>query len=220
MKKIGIIGLVTLGVLLTGCTANRNELPPENRNSNSTTSKSSEAAESSQTSEAPENTTEATSGASVQTGSALEGIERSAEEAIKAYQEAYPDTSVTSLELDTSFGSYYYEVKGMDDNAEYEVKINAKTGELAKEKEERLDADEQNGVERKSEELSLEGILSIDEAAAAALKAVGQGEAIEWSLEREMSTTYWEVKVVNGRSEASVKLDAKTGAILETEMDD
>lgn len=205
MKKASIAGLILLSVALTGCTSNQNELP-ENT-SRTSVSKTASSAETSAT------TVD-------QKASSIEGISLSAADAIKAYQEAYPATSVTSLDLEKTLGIYYYEVKGRDDAVEYEVKINAKTGELTKEREEKLDADEQGGAERKNEELSLDGLLSIEKAAAIATQAVGKGEVTEWSLERELTTTYWELKVMDGRSETSVKLDAKTGEVLETEIDD
>lgn len=222
MKKAGLMGLILTGIIMTGCTSNQNELPQQNNTQNSSTTATSKS-ESSRSSESSRQATRATENSSSSTPATNNGtavVSVSADEAIKAFQEAYPDASVTSLDLDTSFGTYYYEVKGVDDSTEYEVKVHGETGELTKEREETLDRDEQNGVERKNESLSLDGIMTIEEAADIALKAVGKGEATEWSLERELSTTYWEVKIVNGRSETSVKLDAKTGDILETELDD
>lgn len=224
MKKAGLVGLVLTGIIMTGCTSNQNELPQQNSNqgsSSSTTAVSkSESSASTEESSQTKATTQDSTASSAATTSGTTNVSISADEAIKAFQKTYPDASVTSLDLDTSFGTYYYEVKGVDDSTEYEVKIHGETGELTKEREEKLDADERNGVERDNEALSLDGIMSIDKAAAIALKVVGKGEAMEWSLERELSTTYWEVKIVNGRSETSVKLDAKTGDILETELDD
>ncbi|WP_086347239.1 PepSY domain-containing protein [Candidatus Enterococcus clewellii] len=217
MKKAGLVGLILTGIILTGCTSNQNELPQQNSNQKSSeTTATSTIEESKQSGSSAE--TKSSSQDSTTTTTA--GVKISAEEAIKAFQETYPDASITSLDLDPSFGTYYYEIKGVDDSVEYEVKIHGETGELTKEREEKLDADERNGIERENESLSLDGILTIEEAADTALKAVGKGEAIEWSLERELSTTYWEVKIVNGRSETSVKLDAKSGDILETELDD
>ncbi|GCF94619.1 lipoprotein [Enterococcus florum] len=203
MKKISIAGFILLSIALAGCTSNENELP-----AGSSTAASSSAR--------VQDSSSSTVSDTESTKTNVEGIAVSASDALKAY----PDTSVTSLELEPSLGTYYYEVKGMDDDTEYDVKINAETGDLKKEREEALDDDEKNGVERQEEELSIDGILSIEEAANAAVKAVGKGEAKEWSLEKEMSTTYWEVKVLDGRSETSVKLDAKTGDVLETELDD
>lgn len=215
MKKIGLLGLVAVGLIVTGCSSNKNVLPNDNGNTTNNNTSST-----TQQSSQQDGTASSTSNKNDATTSVNSEITVTANEALSAYQETYPDTSVTSLDLDTSFGSYFYEIKGVDDSVEYEIKVNAKTGEVTKEREEKLDREDQNGVERKNESLDLDGILSIDEAAAIAVEAAGKGEAFEWSLERELSTTYWEVKVKNGFSETSVKLDAKTGSILETEIDD
>ncbi|MBP1048383.1 PepSY domain-containing protein [Enterococcus sp. BWM-S5] len=222
MKKAGLVGLILTGIIMTGCTSNQNELPQQNssqKTSNTTIDSKDENSESESSAQA-ESTNQSSTSTNTSTTIGSTTVAVSADEAIKAFQQAYPEASVTSLDLDTSFGTYYYEVKGVDDSVEYEVKVNGETGELTKEREEKLDADERNGIERENESLSLDGIMTIEEAADIALKAVGKGEAVEWSLERELTTTYWEVKIVNGRSETSVKLDAKTGDILETELDD
>ncbi|EOL49117.1 hypothetical protein RV11_GL001375 [Enterococcus phoeniculicola] len=227
MKKISLMGVVLLGMVLSGCTSNQNTLP-EKSNSLSAVQETQKRADSetshSRTEDSSSNTktsnTTNQSTTSSQPATNTEGIDISLEKAISIYQDLYPDTAVTTVDLDTSFGKYYYEVKGVDDSMEYEVKIDAKTGEAKKEKEERLDSDEQNGVEKDEKALSLDKLLAVDKAAEVAVKAAGGGEAIEWSLEREWATTYWEVTVKNGRSETTVTLDAKTGEILETELDD
>ena len=220
MKKVSLISIVLFGVVLSGCTANQNTLPQKNNTSTTTQATKKSAIEESNHSMTASSSSTTLSTASSQPAATTEGIGISLEEAIGIYQNIYPDTAVTTVDLDTSFGKYYYEVKGVDDSMEYEVKIDVKTGEAKKEKEERLDSDEQNGVEKDEKALSLEGVLTVENAAEIAVKAAGGGEAIEWSLEREWVTTYWEVTVKNGRSETTVTLDAKTGKILETELDD
>lgn len=214
MKKLGIIGVLAAGVVFAGCSTNQTT-GTSTSSSAAATSLSQETASSSQTTGSQTTNSSASGGTTVKSD-----IQVTADEALAKYQEAYPNTSITSLDLDTSFGSYYYDVKGVDDNVEYEATINAQTGELNKEREEKLDTEDQNGVERQNEALDTAGILTIDEAADVALQSVGSGEAIEWSLERELSITYWEVIVKDGMTETSVKFDAKTGELLETEIDD
>ncbi|WP_285603378.1 PepSY domain-containing protein [Enterococcus thailandicus] len=43
---------------------------------------------------------------------------------------------------------------------------------------------------------------------------------MEYSLNRELGRTYWEVVVQNDMTKNSVTIDAETGEILEIEMDD
>lgn len=109
----------------------------------------------------------------------------SVDEAIDIYTKAYPDTDITDLTLELSFGKYFYHIDGIDDDSEYEVTINGETKELSDEKTEKLDRDEQNGTKRQEEKLDLEHIISIDKASEIAVKQAGFGEATEWSLDRE-----------------------------------
>lgn len=215
MKKIGLVSLVTVGLLFAGCSNNQGNETNNASNTRNTSTNTSQAVNSQDTTDASSGTSNGSTKTNINSEIVL-----TAEEALAAYEEAYPNTSVTSLDLDTSFGSYHYDVKGVDDSTEYEIKVNAKTGEVTKEREEKLDREDQNGVERKNEALDLDGILTVEKAAAIALETAGQGEAVEWSLERELTTTYWEVKIKNGFSETSIKMDAKTGTVLETELDD
>lgn len=137
--------------------------------------------------------------------------------AIELFEKEYPKAAITSIDLDSSLGDYYYEVQGVDDTTEYEVRIQAVTGEVKKAREERLDTDEQNGVKKKEDALDTKDILSIKETSTIAEKEAGKGTAKEWSLDKEMGVTYWEVKVVDGHKDYEIKMNAKNGEILERE---
>lgn len=196
MKKIIVLALS--GVLLGGLAGCGTD-SDDSANSSSTTQKTSQ----SQTS------SEATTDFKV-----------SVADAIKAYQEAYPDSDITSIDLETSFGNYLYKIEGVDDSKEYEIQVDADTKEVSKEREEALDTEEQDGVKRKEDKLDLENLLSVEKVADIATKQVGSGKATDWSLDKDMGTAYWEVKVEDGHKETEVKIDAKSGKVLETETDD
>ncbi|MCA5013897.1 MULTISPECIES: PepSY domain-containing protein [unclassified Enterococcus] len=219
MNKKVIVATVGLGVLLAGCTNNNKSLETKGQ-SKASTEVSQTITFDSSTSESSNTKTTASSNKTTNATKNQVQVKVSLEEAVKAYQEAYPNTAITSLDLDPSFGTYYYEIKGVDDSKEYEVKINAETGELKKEREETLDREDQNGVEKANEALDLNNLKSMDDISKIAVDSFGEGQAIEWSLERELSTTYWEVKVQSGNQEMSVKINAQTGDVLEKELDD
>ncbi|MBO0471271.1 PepSY domain-containing protein [Enterococcus sp. DIV0242_7C1] len=219
MNKKIIVATVGLGVLLAGCTSNNKSLET-NGQSKASTEVSQTITFDSSTSESSNTKSTASSNTTTNAAKNQVQVKVSLEEAVKAYQEAYPNTAITSLDLDPSFGTYYYEIKGVDDSKEYEVKINAETGELKKEREETLDREDQNGVEKANEALDLNNLKSMDDISKIAVDSFGEGQAIEWSLERELSTTYWEVKVQSGNQEMSVKINAQTGDVLEKELDD
>ncbi len=144
----------------------------------------------------------------------------SLEKVTTAFEKKYPEAKITSLQLDTDFGRYFYEIEGVDKQKEYQVEVNAETGEFTKEKVETLDADEQNGVKMQEEALDLTNIISREQATTLAEKEAKVGQATDWKLEKELGITYWEVKVKEGQQKIEVKIDAHSGKILITEWDD
>lgn len=141
-------------------------------------------------------------------------------DAIKIYQEKHPKTDITSVELESERSGLVYKIEGVDDETEYDLTINASSKEILRDKSEKLDKEDRAGVKRKQDKLDLKDIISIDEATTIAEKETGFGTAQEWSLNKDLSTTYWEVKGVEGRKEAQIKIDAKSGEVLEFELDD
>ena len=144
----------------------------------------------------------------------------SLEKVTTAFEKKYPEAKITSLQLDTDFGRYFYEIEGVDQQKEYQVEVNAETGEFTKEKVETLDADEQNGVKMQEEALDLTNIISREQATTLAEKEAKVGQATDWKLEKELGITYWEVKVKEGQQKIEVKIDAHSGKILKTERYD
>lgn len=143
----------------------------------------------------------------------------SLEKVTTAFEKKYPEAKITSLQLDTDFGRYFYEIEGVDQQKEYQVEVNAETGEFTKEKVETLDADEQNGVKMQEEALDLTNIISREQATTLAEKEAKVGQATDWKLEKELGITYWEVKVKEGQQKIEVKINAHSGEILTTERD-
>lgn len=103
----------------------------------------------------------------------------SASDAIAIYQDAYPNTDITSIELDATFGKYYYEVEGVDDDKEYSLKVDALNKDVSQKRQEQLDNDERNGSKRNEDKLNLDNLISVKRAAAIAEKSVGAGQAFE-----------------------------------------
>lgn len=139
-------------------------------------------------------------------------------EAIRLYQQQQPDATITTIELDTDFGVYYYKIEGLDDQYEHELKINAQTKEISDTKKEHSDSEDQ--AERKAAALDLDQLLTLGQISEIAEKAAGSGTAVEWDLDKENGITYWSVKVEAGSVDTEVKINAQTGAVLETEQDD
>lgn len=215
MKKVKLLGVGVLAALvLAGCSNNQ----PTTQHSQATSSSQSHmnSQSSAQTSsQAGSQTTTTTSGVPAE-------IKVSVADAIAFYQEKHPNTDITSLELelDKSLGNYVYKIDGMDDNTEYELKFDAETKNVYHDRSEILDHDEQNGVERANEKLDLSNILDLQAATQVAQKEAGSGTIESWELDRNLGTTYWEVKFRVNNQEVNVKLNAQNGTILEKEVDD
>lgn len=204
MKKIIISSALGLALfLIVGCTPKTVAVPSTN--------------DSTSTSEASSQLSNQNSSATSQ----KEGtVVVSLEEAIKTFEKKYPEAKITSIQLDTSLGHYFYEIEGVDNLKEYQIDVNADTGDFTKEKVETLDTDEQNGVKVKEDALDLKGIITKEKATEIAKKDVKTGSAKEWKLSKELGTTYWEVKVIDGTKKTEVKIDAHSGKILTSERDD
>ncbi|MBC1799079.1 PepSY domain-containing protein [Listeria booriae] len=140
-------------------------------------------------------------------------------DAIEIFKNKHPEADVTSVELSQELGKYVYTIDGVDDNNEYEMKFDADTKAILQDNNEKLDAEDANGKERANEKLDLNSIKTPQEAMTAALKQQS-GTVSEWTIEREMNQTYFEVKIINGNQTFDIKLDAKTLAVLSTEQDD
>lgn len=146
----------------------------------------------------------------------LETIKISLPDAIAAFEEIYPNAAITSIDLEDSLGSYSYKIQGIEGTKEFDIRVDADSGEVTKEREETVDRDDQG----EDKALDLKDLISLEEATEIAEGTVKDGEAIEWSLENELATTYWEITIKTGLlSENTVKINAQTGDVLEQEQD-
>lgn len=217
MKKL-ILGMLTLTtVMALGACKNDSTSTNNNQSNNASSQVSSEPAKDAVSSDSKEATS---TSSQTSPGGVSKYFAISVEDAIATYQKEMPNTDITDISIDSSFGNYFYEINGMDDNKEYELKIDADSGEVKEKRDEKLDRDEQNGVKRNEDKLDLANLKSLDDITNAAILAAGGGEATDWSLEKELSVNYWEVKVKNGKQEHEVKIDAQTGDVLSSELDD
>lgn len=215
MEKTVIYTSLFAALFLAACQSNTNQGTSGN------TSSSSEQ----RSSQVSESSTNASTSSSSQTKNSSEvmgqsAIKVSAARAIELFKDKYPDTAITSLELDSDWGSYFYKIEGVDDQKEYEARIDAQNEKMETENPETLDREDQNGQKKKEDGLAVDKLITIEEAAKIAVDKVGSGTATDWDLDKDLGTTYWEVKVKNGNQSTSVKINSETGEVLSTEQDD
>src|SRR5699024_8831925 len=147
-----------------------------------------------------------TEGAAVEKG--LISIEKAKEIALLE-QDGYID----DIELETDDGYTYYEVEIENRDEDYDIYIDAYTGEVLKiEKDDHDDHDNKNNK-------AFESIISADEAMKIAIEAVG-GKVSEIELDEDDHRYEYEIDVKTNDGEVEMTIDAVTGKILEQELDD
>ncbi|EOH97842.1 PepSY domain-containing protein [Enterococcus pallens] len=195
MKKIALTIVLLSTLTLAGCSHQGSNPPPAE----------------------PEPASSSMSSDTNQSKVGIVQLKVSTEDAIQRYRETYPDTDITSISLEYKLGRPIYQIEGVDDTKEYELTINADTNDILQQQDENLDHDDQN--KRQEEALQLDGILNADKVAEIA-HSNARGSVVEMELTKDLGTTYWEVKLEDGKLETELKIDAQTGNILEKEQDD
>jgi uncharacterized membrane protein YkoI len=114
---------------------------------------------------------------------------------------------------------YEYKIEGTSNDQEYELVLDAQTGKTVREHQEKLDADEANGVQKREDGIKKTGLKNIDDVTKIAEKQA-KGTASQWDLSKDDGSTTWEVKVQQGHQSTEVTIDAYSGAVVNTEQDD
>lgn len=126
----------------------------------------------------------------------------SVQDAIAIFNNEFGSPNIDEIEFEREDGRYVYDFEGWDGEFEYEMEIDAQTGEILSQE---TDADTDH-----DDILDLDGIISPQEAMAIALEAAGSGYVEEWDLELEDGFTVYEVDIEGGEDQ---DVDAHTGEI-------
>lgn len=133
--------------------------------------------------------------------------------AFDGFKKLHADAKVESFQLDIENGKAYYKVDGYDAENEYEVTVDAVTGDIVK------DEFEAENTSAKTADLQLEMIEVVDKYMAEALKDAGQGyEAGEYEVEFDGGKYEVSVEVVNGNKDITYTYDYETGKLIEKDM--
>ncbi|QQT90553.1 PepSY domain-containing protein [Peptoniphilus harei] len=133
--------------------------------------------------------------------------------AFDGFKKLHADAKIESFQLDIENGKAYYKVNGYDAENEYEVTVDAVTGDIVK------DEFEAENTSAKTADLQLEMIEAVDKYMAEALKDAGQGyEAGEYEVEFDNGKYEVSVEVVNGNKDITYTYDYETGKLIEKDM--
>ncbi|MGK7378585.1 PepSY domain-containing protein [Planococcus sp. 1R117A] len=123
--------------------------------------------------------------------------------------------TITDIELERESNRSVYEVDVAHEGFEYDLKFDANTGEVLEQKREREDNDDDDS----DDIVSTEGLISSEEATAAAL-AVANGKVKDMKLDNDDGVVQYEFEIENGSTEHEVTVNAKDGSIIKQETDD
>lgn len=122
------------------------------------------------------------------------------------------DGKLAEIELDWSRDRYAYKIELVSAAEEYELRIDADTGEQFEEHTEALEPDDL--AEKQTEVVDLDAIIPWDEALAAALDAQS-GTINEWMLEGTEHGPQYQFDVDDDSGEDyEISIDARTGDLL------
>lgn len=123
------------------------------------------------------------------------------------------DGHIDSIELESDEGYVYYEVEIENGDREYDIYIEASTGEVLK-----VDRDDHDDDDYEVSR-ALENIISAEKAMQIAVEKVG-GKVIEMELDEDDNRYEYEIELKTNDGEVEMTIDAVTGKILEIEKDD
>ena len=133
--------------------------------------------------------------------------------AFDGFKKLHANAKVESFQLEVENGKAYYKVSGYDAEKEYDVAVDAVTGDIAK------DEFEAENTSAKTADIQLNMIEAVDKYMDEALKEAGQGfEAGEYEVEFEDGKYVVTVEVVNGTKDISYTYDYETGKLIEKDM--
>jgi len=155
------------------------------------------------------------------------------QEAVQKAEERYPG-KVKEIELDDKGNHHVYEIELYGSKGEYEIKMDANTGEILKVEQEKKEANHNNqqrddgqddqGVKNQpapEKSANKQKPISTEQAKKIALNKFN-GKIEEVELDKDDGRLKYEIEIKNGNREAEIEIDAYTGEILflSTEDDD
>lgn len=130
--------------------------------------------------------------------------------AFDGFKKLHPDAKVESFQLEVEDGKAYYKVEGYDAKNEYEITVDAVTGEIVK------NESKAEKTSDKTADIQLAMLESVDKFMEEALKDAGQGyEAGEYEVELDNGKYVVNVEVVKRKKDITYKYDLESGKLIE-----
>ena len=143
----------------------------------------------------------------------------SLEKARELFKQQYPNADISESQLKKQLNKTVYHLTGLSDTEELEMQIDSQTGDISHLTKETLDTDEQHGVARQKERFDFKSLMTL-EAAQKKAQHYFDGDVLEATLEKDDGVVYWEIEGRQKHQKMQVKIDATTGEVIDTELDD
>ena len=124
---------------------------------------------------------------------------------------------VTKVEFDRERSGDIYEVEVISDSVEYDLDIDAKTGEVLRTEKDDDDDDDSYDTNKKVGALD-EKILTTDEVVAIALEKA-KGTVTDVELDDDDGRMHYDIEIEDGTYEYDFEIDAVTGEVLDFEKE-
>lgn len=119
---------------------------------------------------------------------------------------------VKGIEFDREKSGAKYEVEVYSDGVEYNLDIDAKTGEVLRTKKDDNDDDDDQS------RFANEKVITAEEAIAIAMKQA-QGQVMEVELDEDDGRLQYDIEIEDGTYEYELEIDAITGKVLDFEKE-
>lgn len=143
----------------------------------------------------------------------------SLEKARELFKQQYPNADISELQLKKQLNKTVYRLTGLSDTEELAMQIDSQTGDISHLTKEPLDTDEQNGMARQKERVDFKSLMTL-EAAQKKAQHYFDDDVLEATLEKDDGIVYWEIEGHQKHRVMQVKIDAMTGEVVDTELDD
>ncbi|MDD6021626.1 MAG: PepSY domain-containing protein, partial [Oscillospiraceae bacterium] len=163
-----------------------------------------------------------TASSGTESTSAFIGVDKAKSIALSDAKVKASEATFTKAKLDKDDGGYEYEIDFRSGGTEYEYSINAKTGKIIEKDVEKLSSGNKTTTTTKAQE-STSAFIGVDKAKSIALSDanVKSSEAtfIKAKLDKDDGVYEYEIDFRSGGTEYEYSINAKTGKIIEKDVE-
>lgn len=142
------------------------------------------------------------------------------QEVIDRYNQHFPNTNLTKLQIEYEGPFLKYEMVGNDGTNRNTLELNAQTGETLKDRQKALKAKHKDPVRRQAKALNLDSLAPLEEINQVALDNSAVKHPFQWEMDRVKERTVWKVELANeqGGQVTEIKIDAQDKTVVQMKL--